>query len=225
MTPTNDLSIVSLVLNASIVVQCILAILLAMSVWSWTLIFKNYFLTKSTLNRINAFETQFWKGGQLDTLYQETLKKSDRSIEENLFVAGMSELLKSIPQGNRSVDTTNNVSRAMRAAYTREMHRFENDLPKLGTIAASAPFIGLFGTVWGIMNAFTGLAGLDNVNLAVVAPGIAEALVATAIGLFAAIPASMAFNYFSNTNNIIANRLDGFSEEFLNIVERQTTKG
>ena len=134
----------------------------------------------------------------------------------------MTEFLK---QNRQDPHALNSVSRAMKAVYTREMDRLEAGLPLLASIGSTAPYIGLFGTVWGIMNAFTGLASLDNVSLAVVAPGIAEALVATAIGLFAAIPAVAAYNYYNNRILRLANRVDGFSEEFLNILHRQQTRG
>ena len=137
-------------------------------------------------------------------------------------MAGMQEFRK---LDHQHPDTVSSVSRAMSAVYTREIDALERGLPALATIGSTSPFIGLFGTVWGIMNAFTGLASLENVSLAVVAPGIAEALVATAIGLFAAIPATAAFNYYNNRPTIISNRLDGFSEEFLNILQRQNTRG
>ncbi len=222
MTPTTDLSILTLIANASVVVKSVLALLLILSVTSWTVIFKKYFVLNRTMAEIQAFENTFWGGAELSGLYERCSQNPmKQGVEERLFVAGMREFLKH----EGSSQSINGVSRAMSAVYTRETDRLEKGLPMLATIGSSAPFIGLFGTVWGIMNAFTGLATLDNVSLAVVAPGIAEALVATAIGIFAAIPASAAYNYFSHRLNTISARMDGFAEEFLNILERQSQRG
>ena len=143
-------------------------------------------------------------------------------MEERIFAAGMNEFMKQRQSPASGGDVVNRVSRAMRAVFTREMDHLEGGLPLLASIGSTSPYIGLFGTVWGIMNAFTGLSSLENARLAVVAPGIAEALVATAIGLFAAIPAVAAYNYFNNRTGRLSNRVEGFSEEFLNILERQS---
>ncbi len=221
--PTADLSILTLVANASLVVKLILAILLTLSVASWTVIFKKYFFVTRTSQMIDDFEDRFWQGTELTQLMDSAKRNAEHSgIEERIFAAGMTEFLK---QNRQDPHALNSVSRAMKAVYTREMDRLEAGLPLLASIGSTAPYIGLFGTVWGIMNAFTGLASLDNVSLAVVAPGIAEALVATAIGLFAAIPAVAAYNYYNNRILRLANRVDGFSEEFLNILHRQQTRG
>lgn len=223
MTPSTDLSILTLIANASLVVQAVLALLLLLSLLSWTYIFQKFFIFKKTQKQVDAFERKFWSGAELTGLLEECQNKSAATgIEERVFMAGMQEFLK---LDHQHPDTVSSVSRAMSAVYTREIDALERGLPALATIGSTSPFIGLFGTVWGIMNAFTGLASLENVSLAVVAPGIAEALVATAIGLFAAIPATAAFNYYNNRLTIISNRLDGFSEEFLNILQRQNTRG
>lgn len=223
MTPSTDLSILTLIANASLVVQAVLALLLLLSLLSWTYIFQKFFIFKKTQKQVDAFERKFWSGAELTGLLEECQNKgSATGIEERVFMAGMQEFLK---LDHQHPDTVSSVSRAMSAVYTREIDALERGLPALATIGSTSPFIGLFGTVWGIMNAFTGLASLENVSLAVVAPGIAEALVATAIGLFAAIPATAAFNYYNNRLTIISNRLDGFSEEFLNILQRQNTRG
>lgn len=223
MTPSTDLSILTLIANASLVVQAVLALLLLLSLLSWTYIFQKFFIFKKTQKQVDAFERKFWSGAELTGLLEECQNKgAATSIEERVFMAGMQEFLK---LDHQHPDTVSSVSRAMSAVYTREIDALERGLPALATIGSTSPFIGLFGTVWGIMNAFTGLASLENVSLAVVAPGIAEALVATAIGLFAAIPATAAFNYYNNRLTIISNRLDGFSEEFLNILQRQNTRG
>ena len=219
MTPTADLSILTLISNASLVVKAVLAILVFLSLASWTVIFQKYFAISRATRQTEEFETRFWGGTALNQL-METAKRNESvsGIEERVFYAGMNEFLK---QHRADPQALNSVSRAMRAVNNREMDHLENGLPMLASIGSTSPYIGLFGTVWGIMNAFTGLSTLENVSLAVVAPGIAEALVATAIGLFAAIPAVAAFNYFSNRINRLTNRLDGFSEEFLNILQRQ----
>lgn len=222
-TTTADLSILTLIANASFVVKCVLVILLGLSVASWMVIFRKYFFVARTTKQIDEFEDRFWHGVELTQLMDSARRNQDSSgIEERIFAAGMTEFLK---QNRQDPHALNSVSRAMKAVYTREMDRLEAGLPLLASIGSTAPYIGLFGTVWGIMNAFTGLASLDNVSLAVVAPGIAEALVATAIGLFAAIPAVAAYNYYNNRILRLANRVDGFSEEFLNILHRQQTRG
>ena len=221
--PTADLSILTLIANASLVVKCVLAVLLSLSVASWTVIFQKYFFVSRTYRMVDEFEDRFWRGVELTQLMDSARRNQESSgIEERIFAAGMTEFLK---QNRQDPHALNSVSRAMKAVYTREMDRLESGLPLLASIGSTAPYIGLFGTVWGIMNAFTGLASLDNVSLAVVAPGIAEALVATAIGLFAAIPAVAAYNYYNNRILRLANRVDGFSEEFLNILHRQQTRG
>ncbi len=220
MNPTADLSIISLVIQASPVVKVVLAILLFLSLLSWTVIFRKAFAVSRAIRQTDDFETRFWSGTELTKLLETANRSRDTSgAEERVFAAGMNEFLK---QQRSSGDTINGVARAMRAVFTREMDHLESGLPLLASIGSTSPYIGLFGTVWGIMNAFTGLSTLDNVSLAVVAPGIAEALVATAIGLFAAIPAVAAYNFFNNRVGRLSNRMDGFSEEFLNILERQS---
>lgn len=222
MNTSTDLSIITLVLQASPVVQVVLAILLALSISSWTLIFKKYMTISRAARQDADFEERFWSGTELTKLLEEASRKpaKDKGSMESVFIAGMSEFLKQRQAGSTAV--VDGVNRAMKAVFTREMDHLESGLPMLASIGSTSPYIGLFGTVWGIMNAFTGLSSLENASLAVVAPGIAEALVATAIGLFAAIPAVAAFNFYNNKVERLANRMDGFSEEFLNIVERQS---
>ena len=177
MQPTADLSILTLVANASLVVKCVLAILVFLSLASWTVIFQKYFTISRAARQVEEFEARFWSGTELNQLLETAKRNHD--------TAGMTEYLK---QSRQDPNALNSVSRAMRAVYNREMDHLERSLPLLASIGSTSPYIGLFGTVWGIMNAFTGLSTLDNVSLAVVAPGIAEALVATAIGLFALRP-------------------------------------
>ncbi len=220
MNSTADLSILTLITQASPVVQVVLAILILLSLMSWTVIFRKFFAVSRAQRQTDEFENRFWSGTELTKLLESANRNRESSgMEERIFAAGMNEFLK---QQKSSGDAVNGVSRAMRAVFTREMDHLESGLPMLASIGSTSPYIGLFGTVWGIMNAFTGLSNLENASLAVVAPGIAEALVATAIGLFAAIPAVAAYNYFNNRVGRLSNRIDGFSEEFLNILERQS---
>ena len=221
MNPVSaDLSLITLIANASLVVKCVLVILITLSLVSWTVIFQKYFMIRRAQEATDNFENRFWSGTELTKLLDAANRNRESSgMEERIFAAGMSEFLK---QQKSSGNAVNGVARSMRAVFTREMDKLESGLPLLASIGSTSPYIGLFGTVWGIMNAFTGLANLENVSLAVVAPGIAEALVATAIGLFAAIPAVAAYNFFNNRVGRLSNRIDGFSEEFLNILERQS---
>ena len=220
MNSNADLSILTLITQASPVVQVVLAILILLSLMSWTVIFRKFFAVSRAQRQTDEFENRFWSGTELTKLLESANRNRESSgMEERIFAAGMNEFLK---QQKSSGDAVNGVSRAMRAVFTREMDHLESGLPMLASIGSTSPYIGLFGTAWGIMNAFTGLSNLENASLAVVAPGIAEALVATAIGRFAAIPAVAAYNYFNNRVGRLSNRIDGFSEEFLNILERQS---
>ena len=204
MNTTADLSILTLIANASLVVKAVLAILIVLSLASWTVIFQKFFVVRRAMRQTDDFESRFWSGTELTKLLDTANRSRDTSgMEERIFAAGMNEFMKQ-RQTAGAADTVNSVSRAMRAVFTREMDRLENGLPMLASIG------------------FTGLSSLENASLAVVAPGIAEALVATAIGLFAAIPAVAAYNYYNNRVGRLSNRVDGFSEEFLNILERQS---
>ena len=223
MNATADLSILTLISNASIVVKIVLAILIVLSLASWTVIFRKFFAITRATRQTDDFESRFWSGTELTKLLETANRSRDTAgMEERIFAAGMNEFMKQRQSPASGGDVVNRVSRAMRAVFTREMDHLEGGLPLLASIGSTSPYIGLFGTVWGIMNAFTGLSSLENASLAVVAPGIAEALVATAIGLFAAIPAVAAYNYYNNRVGRLSNRVDGFSEEFLNILERQS---
>lgn len=221
MTPTTDLSLLTLIGNASIVVKIVMAILLILSVMSWTVIFRKFFTVNQAIKQSDDFEERFWGGSDLQQLMDRAnMDRNHSGIQERIFMAGMNEFIKQ--QKTPTSNGINGVHRAMRAVFTREMDKLESGLPLLASIGSTSPYIGLFGTVWGIMNAFTGLSSLQNASLAVVAPGIAEALVATAVGLFAAIPAVAAYNFFNNRIGRLSNRVEGFSEEFLNILERQS---
>ncbi|MCI5850423.1 MAG: protein TolQ [Sutterellaceae bacterium] len=222
MTPSGDMSIVSLVLHASLVVKVVLSILIALSVISWTLIFQKWFQVRRAERATEDFEKRFWGGAELGSLFEGAQMRREKSgPEEKIFAAGMSEYTKLQGKGFDSAHLLDGVKRAMRAVYQREMDSLEAGLSVLASIGSVSPYIGLFGTVWGVMNAFTGLSTLTNASLAVVAPGIAEALVATAIGLFAAIPAVAAYNFYATATGRLFNRFDAFTEEFLNILERQ----
>ena len=195
MQPTADLSILTLVANASLVVKCVLAILVFLSLASWTVIFQKYFTISRAARQVEEFEARFWSGTELNQLLETAKRNHDTAgIEERIFSAGMTEYLK---QSRQDPNALNSVSRAMRAVYNREMDHLERSLPLLASIGSTSPYIGLFGTVWGIMNSFIGIAQTQTTNLAVVAPGIAEALLATAIGLVAAIPAVVIYNVFA----------------------------
>ncbi len=221
-----EMSLISLVANASWVVKLVLLLLVAASFVSWWMIIAKYMTLKRERELADEFERAFWSGGELTTLHQDVSKLGDQaSSMEQVFSAGFREFLKLTRQPGLSPQAVLDSSRrAMRAAYQREMDALESHLPFLATVGSVSPYIGLFGTVWGIMNAFRGLANVSQATLAHVAPGIAEALIATAIGLFAAIPAVVAYNRFTHDIDRLANRFDVFMEEFSNILHRQTLK-
>ena len=220
MNATADLSIITLVMNASTVVKCVLGILVIASLISWATIFSKAIVLSRAMRQAEEFENRFWSGADLAKLFETaTSRRNKTGAEERIFAAGMTEFVKLA--GKPEAELLSGVRRGMTAVFQREIDDLERGLPLLASIGSVSPYIGLFGTVWGIMNAFTGLSTLENVSLAVVAPGIAEALVATAIGLFAAIPATAAYNSFATKLDRITNRFDSFSEEFLNILARQ----
>jgi biopolymer transport protein TolQ len=216
-----DLSFLTLVLHASIVVQAILVLLVFLSLWSWWQIFLKLFQLRRTSAETDRFEDEFWKGGDLNDLFQRASQARIGGGMEHIFTAGFREFSKHRRQGSSSVVTLDSARRAMRAAYQREIDALEAHLAGLATVGSVSPYIGLFGTVWGIMNAFRGLANVSQATLANVAPGIAEALIATAIGLFAAIPAVVAYNRFTHDVDRLAVRFESFIEEFSNILQRQ----
>lgn len=221
MNAAADLSILMLITKATLVVQVVMAILVLISLASWTAIFSKGFAIRRTRNETLAFEKTFWSGAELNQLYQQaTAGRHQTGVLERIFESGMSEFLKLRGRGDAGA-TLDGARRAMRAAYQREMDALETRLAFLASAGSVSPYIGLFGTVWGIMHAFTGLASLEQATLASVAPGIAEALVATAIGLFAAIPAVVAYNRFSHEIDRLSNRFETFIEEFSNILQRQ----
>ena len=217
-----EFSIVHLMLNASWVVQAVVLILLFVSLLSWTAIFRKV-VSLGNVQRLNDdFEREFWSGKSLQELFAAAQQNAKLAGPmERIFASGMREYQKL--RERRITDSgllMDGARRAMRASLQREMDAIESNLSMLASVGSVSPYVGLFGTVWGIMHAFTGLAQMQQVTLAKVAPGIAEALVATAIGLFAAIPAVLAFNRFSRDIDRVANRLETFIEEFSNILQR-----
>ena len=224
MTLNQDLSFVDLVIHASWVVKFILLILLGASFTSWWMIFIKWFALRRERGQADSFERDFWSGGYQQIVKRVSNPRRAGSMEE-VFRSGYRELSKLKHQPGLAPDSiVESVRRAMRASYQREMDALESHLPFLATVGSVSPYIGLFGTVWGIMNAFQGLSNVAQTTLDQVAPGIAEALIATAIGLFAAIPAVIAYNNFSHQLDRLANRFDVFMEEFSNLLQREAYK-
>ena len=217
-----DLSIVSLLLHASWVVQAVVALLIGISIASWAAIFRKSVALKRATLLNDEFDRGFWSGTSLNDLFAGAAQNAKTSGSmERIFASGMREYQKLRERHISDAGTLlDGARRAMRASYQREMDAIEANLSFLATVGSVSPYVGLFGTVWGIMHAFTGLAAMEQVTLASVAPGIAEALVATAIALFAAIPAVVAYNRFAHDIDRIANRLETFIEEFSNILQR-----
>jgi len=216
-----DISFLSLVTQASAIVQAIMILLAGLSLWSWWQIFLKLFSLRMAARQTNHFEDEFWKGGDLNDLFQRASQKRRGGALEHIFAAGFREFAKHKRQGSAAVATMDSARRAMRASYQREIDLLEANLSGLATVGSVSPYIGLFGTVWGIMNAFRGLANVSQATLSHVAPGIAEALIATAIGLFAAIPAVVAYNRYTHDLDRLATRFETFIEEFSNILQRQ----
>ncbi len=223
MTPTHDMSILSLITGASLLVQAVMLILLLASLFSWYYIFLKHFALRRATALAEEFEKQFWSGADLNDLHQRAMNtRTEAGSMERIFEAGFREFMKLRNQPGMDVRAvTDGTRRAMRATYQREMDELESHLSFLASVGSVSPYVGLFGTVWGIMNSFRGLSNVAQATLAAVAPGIAEALVATAMGLFAAIPAVVAYNRFAGDVNRLAIRYDSFMEEFSNILQRQ----
>ncbi|MDX3904560.1 MAG: protein TolQ [Pigmentiphaga sp.] len=223
MNVNQDMSILSLITQASFTVQCVMAILAIVSLMSWTYIFRKHFAIKRAQRQTDRFEADFWSGGDLNMLHQAvTARRGEQGALARIFEAGMAEFVKGRQSKFNDVNSLlDGARRAMRAAYQREMDSLEAHLAFLASTGSVSPYVGLFGTVWGIMHAFRGLANVEQATLASVAPGIAEALVATAIGLFAAIPAVVAYNRFSHDIDRLSIRFDSFIDEFQNILQRQ----
>ena len=226
---TTDMSLLSLVMGASIAVQIVLLLLLAASFMSWSIIFTKRRLIRRTKSASDDFEASFWSGGDLNTLYRSATRERGGSTGmANIFESGFREFNRVSQQGDISPEKiVDECRRAMRVALIREVDRLEQSLATLATIGSTSPYVGLFGTVWGIMNSFRALGNVQAATLAMVAPGIAEALVATAMGLFAAIPAVIAYNRYADKVVRLEIRYDGFMEEFSSILQRhsRTQKG
>jgi biopolymer transport protein TolQ len=221
---TAELSLLGLIAHASVVVQLVLLTLLATSLLSWALIFERSRVLGSASRTARAFEERFWAGGDLGALYQE-LTREQRGLAA-LFCGGFKEYLRL--RKNEEFDLAailHGSERAMRVALSRELERLERGLAVLATIGATSPYIGLFGTVWGIMQAFHALGNVEQATLALVAPGISEALVATAMGLVAAIPAVIAYNHYITQVERLASRYEEFVEEFVALLQRQGRGG
>ena len=216
----NDLSITQLILHASPVVQLVMAGLVMISLASWTVIFSKLFGLKKIRRANEDFEREFWSGKSLTDMNLAVANKKDTAPLERIFATGMREFLKLREKRMDASVQLDGARRAMRASFQRELDVIESNLSFLASVGSVSPYVGLFGTVWGIMHAFVGLSNMTQVTLATVAPGIAEALVATAIGLFAAIPAVVAYNRFARDIDRIAIQLETFIEEFSNILQR-----
>ena len=218
----NDVSVIGLLIDASIPVKLVMVLLIGASLMSWSIIFTKRRLIRRTKDGSDEFEAAFWSGGDLNTLYSNATRQKGGSFGmSSIFEAGFREFNRALQQGDISTDkVVDECRRAMRVAQMREVDRLEQSLATLATIGSTSPYVGLFGTVWGIMNAFMGLANVQSATLAVVAPPIAEALIATAMGLFAAIPAVIAYNRYADKVVRIEYRYDGFTEEFSSILRR-----
>lgn len=218
-----DLSVWYLFANASWVVKFVMLVLVAASVLSWTIIFQYRQQLKQSRESMEKFTRQFWSGVDLNQLYAQVNDRKQYALGLSyVFHQGFQEFLKSWKQTNRNqTSVISNVQRALRKAMTKEEARLEGHLPVLATIGSTSPYIGLFGTVWGIMVSFHALGGAQQVTIAMVAPGISEALIATAMGLFAAIPAVIAYNRYSNQAERLLSEYDSFVEEFTNLLQRQ----
>lgn len=220
---TTDLSLFELVMNASLLVQVVMVLLLAASLVSWTMIFLKRMAIKRARDAANEFEDQFWSGKDLLSIYNRINDpKHEATGIEIIFLSGFKEFARLRNHAGLEMRSVlEGTERAMRVALNREVEELEVHLPFLATVGSTSPYVGLFGTVWGIMNSFRALGNVNQATLAMVAPGIAEALIATAMGLFAAIPAVIAYNRYANDVERLGNRYDMFVEEFSSILQRQ----
>ncbi len=223
---TGDMSVIGLLIQASIPVQIVMLLLVIASLVSWSIIFTKRRLIRRTKNASDEFEAAFWSGGDLNTLYSSATRAKGGSVGmSSIFESGFREFNRALQAGGSGPDKiVDECRRAMRVAQMREVDRLEQSLATLATIGSTSPYVGLFGTVWGIMSAFMKLGNVQSATLAVVAPPIAEALIATAMGLFAAIPAVIAYNRFADKAIRLEYRYDGFTEEFSSILQRHARK-
>lgn len=217
-----DATLLNYFLNASIVVKCVMLILISASIFSWTYILQRTMYLRAIKKATQKFEQAFWSGADLDRLYAEVGHAEENAGIAAIFQAGYKEFAHLRQQSNITLHTLiENTKRAMRVAQMQEQDKLENQLSFLAIVGSTSPYVGLFGTVWGIMQAFHALANVQQATISMVAPGIAEALIATALGLFAAIPAVVFYSRFVNDIGRFLNRFDAFQEEFINILIRQ----
>lgn len=222
MNEAGSMSLFHLIANASLVVQLVMLLLLSASLLSWVIIFQRGRLLSRTRSQFLDFEERFWSGVDLNDLYRECQAKEVTSAVENIFMAGLKEFGKMRQQGGAEPDAVmQGCQRAMRIAITRESEALELHLPFLATVGSTSPYIGLFGTVWGIMHSFQGLAAVKQATIATVAPGISEALVATAMGLLAAIPAVIFYNRYATRVDSLSTGMYTFADEFSSLLYRQ----
>jgi len=223
---TDQLSVIRLVLEASVPVQIVLGILMLASLSSWAIIFRKRLIIGRARRNADHFENSFWSGGDLAQLYRTIEARGGATGMASIFEFGFREFARQRQQGGTPPDQLlEGARRAMRVAQLKEIDRLEHSLATLATVGSTSPYVGLFGTVWGIMSAFSGLGNVQQATLAMVAPGISEALIATAIGLFAAIPAVVAYNRFADQVGRLEVRFDAFMEEFSTILQRHAARG
>jgi len=222
---STDLSLITLIAEASILVQLVMLTLVAASVVSWFVIFQKNKLLKIVSKEASRFEDEFWSGGDLSELYtQLSRRRLEREGMEKVFETGFAEFARSYKTTTDPAFMMASIQRSMKVVLSREEDKLESNLSLLATIGSISPYVGLFGTVWGIMNSFTALGAVQNASLNMVAPGIAEALIATAMGLFAAIPAVVAYNKYSDQVDRLLGRYENFMEEFTTVLQRQSQK-
>jgi len=218
-----DASLLNYFLHASLVVKCVMLILIGASIFSWTYILQRGFYLQDVNKATGKFEREFWSGEDLAKLYAQSDRQKNQDGVQSIFQAGFKEFQRFRKQSGANINAVmDNAKRAMKVAQMREQDRLETHLAFLAIVGSTSPYIGLFGTVWGIMQAFRALANVQQATISMVAPGIAEALIATALGLFAAIPAVIAYNRFITSIGRLMNRFDAFQEEFTNLLIRQS---
>ena len=222
----NDLSLFRLILEATLVVQGVMLLLVAASVYAWAVVFRKRAVLRRARGTLARFEREFWSGGDVGALYRDISARGDAQGIEAIFQAGFREFARQRQQGVEAADLLlEGARRAMKAQQIKEVEHLEHQLSSLATVGSTSPYVGLFGTVWGIMHAFVGLGSVQQATLATVAPGIAEALIATAMGLLAAIPAVVAYNRFADQVWRLESRYDAFVEEFSTILQRSVSRG
>lgn len=220
-----DASLISYFMHAGLVVKAVMLLLISASIFSWTYILQRFFYLREVASSCDTFEQSFWSGNDLNQLYGLEGRRQAKDGIESIFIAGYKEFMRFRRHAEASVSQVmENTRRAMRAAEMREQDKLEKYLPFLAMVGSTSPYVGLFGTVWGIMQAFKALANVQQATISMVAPGIAEALIATALGLFAAIPAVIAYNRFMNDIGRLNSRYEAFQDEFTNILTRQSRR-